>query len=150
MTSPRETKLNILLVEDNVGDVFLFREALSSAGLNCELTVISDGAEALEFVNNAARSTGIPDLAVLDLNLPKVEGTEVLEAIRSNSELSHIPVAVMTSSPSPRDRARAVQLGAKRFITKPLDLEEFLHIGIVLRDLLAESRSEECSTPPAA
>jgi len=79
---------------------------------------------------------------VLDLNLPKVEGTEVLEAIRSSRELAHIPVAVMTSSPSPRDRARAVQLGARRFITKPLDLEEFLQIGTILKDLLNESAQE--------
>src|SRR5947207_2892468 len=100
-TLASNTKLRVLLVEDNVGDVFLFREALASAGLVCDLTVISDGAEALDFVNNAARRDGIPDLAVLDLNLPKVEGTEVLEAIRSSRELAHIPVAVMTSSPSP-------------------------------------------------
>jgi CheY-like chemotaxis protein len=136
-------KPHILLVEDNLGDVFLFREALKAAGVDYEITVISDGAEALNFVVDPVqyRAKGIPDLAVLDLNLPKVEGTEVLEAMRSDPDLSSVPVAVMTSSPSPRDRERAVQLGARRFITKPLDLDEFLKIGTVLKELLHEERS---------
>jgi CheY-like chemotaxis protein len=135
-------KSHILLVEDNLGDVFLFREALKAAGVNYEITVISDGAEALRFVEdpNQYRGKRIPDLAVLDLNLPKVEGTEVLEAMRSNPDLTNVPVAVMTSSPSPRDRERAVQLGARRFITKPLDLDEFLKIGTVLKELLQEEK----------
>ena len=135
---------HILLVEDNLGDVFLFREALKAAGVDYEITVINDGAQDLSFVEdpNQYGARGIPDLAVLDLNLPKVEGTEVLEAMRANPDLCKVPVAVMTSSPSPRDRERAVQLGARRFITKPLDLDEFLKIGSVLKELLQEERSK--------
>jgi CheY-like chemotaxis protein len=139
-----DRRFRVLLVEDNLGDVFLFREALRAANVDYDITVINDGAEALEYVNDPQRYriAGIPDLAVLDLNLPKVEGTEVLEALRMNPELADVPVAVLTSSPSPRDRAKAVQLGARRFITKPLDLDEFLNIGEVLRQLLVETTAK--------
>ena len=80
-----------------------------------------------------------PDLAVLDLNLPKVGGASVLEAMRQSKDLERVPVFIMTSSAAPREQARARELGVERFITKPLDLEEFLKIGHVVKEVLLKS-----------
>ena len=139
--------VRILLIEDNDADVYLFRTALESAELNCELIVIEDGAEALAFVRHEGKHAGspLPDLAVLDLNLPKNEGTEVLEAIRQNKNLSNLPVVVVTSSALPREQAKTEQLGVARFITKPTDLADFLQIGMVLKQVLAESQARRHS-----
>jgi CheY-like chemotaxis protein len=136
---------HILLVEDNAADIYLLRQALQSAGLTVELTVIEDGAEALAFARGQGKygAVRIPDLAVLDLNLPKNGGTAVLEAMRQNQDLAHVPVAIMSSTASPREEARTKELGVKRFITKPPDLEEFLQIGQVLKEMLLESKHRQ-------
>lgn len=128
----------ILLVEDNLADICLLRLALKDAGLDVELTVLHDGAEALAFVKrqgkyaNAAR----PDLVVLDFNLPKNSGSEVLAALRSSEHMRNVPAVVMTSIASPHDLARAQVLGIECQLVKPLDFKEFLRIGIVLRDIV--------------
>ena len=131
----------ILLVEDNSGDVYLFRLALEIAKLNFELIVIDDGAAALAFVRGEGKYAGrpVPDLAVLDLNLPKHEGAEVLEAIRQSQDLANIPVVITSSSASPHDRTKTEHLGVERYINKPHDLEEFLKIGLTFRDILESS-----------
>jgi len=139
---PTLPAFRILLVEDNAADTYLLRRALKDAGLNVELTVIEDGAEALAFVRHEGKYAArpIPDLAVLDLNLPKLGGATVLEAIRQNTDLCHVPVAIMTSSTGPREQVKAEELGDGRFITKPPDLEDFLKIGQVLKEMLERAR----------
>ena len=132
----------IVLVEDNEADVYLFRRALQDAGLNFELTVIEDGAEALAYIRDFGQGAP-PDAAIIDLNLPKSEGTTVLEAIRKNTRLSAVPVVIVTSSASPAERAKAERLGAERFVTKPPDLDEFLRIGGLISDLLSKARAKE-------
>ena len=136
----RDEPMRILLVEDNVGDVYLFRKALVGADLNFELTVIEDGSLALDFIRGEGKYAGapIPDLAVLDLNLPKNDGLQVLGAIRQNERFEKIPVVVTSSAatmpPLPE------QLRVARYIPKPADLEEFLQIGPVLKEIVIENR----------
>jgi CheY-like chemotaxis protein len=123
----------ILLVEDNSADVYLLRKALGSAGLDFELTVIEDGGAALAF----ARGEGAaPDLAIIDLSLPKNDGIQVVEAFRAAARCAAMPVIVMSSSLQPPARLRQEQLRVTRYIPKPPGLEEFLQIGVVIRELL--------------
>lgn len=135
--------IRIFVVEDNPGDIQLLRMALRAAGLDCELIVASDGREALDFVQQRGKyaSTPPPDLAILDLNLPKNDGLEILEAIRANAAFHKVPVAVLSSSSSPRERARVERYGIARFIAKPPDLDEYLKIGTMIKELLAENRA---------
>jgi CheY-like chemotaxis protein len=139
--------VRILLVEDNPADVYLFRLALDAAGLNYELTVIADGAEALAFVQGEGKhaSNPPPDLVVLDINLPKSDGIQVLRAIRRNERFANIPVVITSSSPSLPPRAAAEQLDFARYIRKPPDLEDFLRIGEVLKDVLLQSKAPSSS-----
>ena len=132
----------IIVVEDNPADVYLLREALRQAGLHFELTVIEDGAEALEFIHRKAAEIPKPDLAVLDLNLPSCGGIEILAAIRRNEHLADVPVAVVTSSAAPLERRQVENLGVARFITKPADLAEFLEIGEVLKEVLTTTKTD--------
>jgi two-component system, chemotaxis family, response regulator Rcp1 len=129
---------HILLVEDNAADVYLFEKALENAQLRFELTVIRDGAEALAFVRREGQyaNSAAPDLAVLDLNLPKNGGLQVLRAIRESNDLARMPVAVVSSSASPQDLAKTHSLGVERHFTKPPDLEAFLQIGQIFKDML--------------
>jgi len=141
-------KARILLVEDNPGDVELVRLALEKAELDCELTVLDDGAEALELVRQKGKyaNAPAPDLAVLDLNVPKYDGVEILEALRANPAFANVRVAILSSSYSPRERARSEKYRISRYIIKPLDLDEFLQIGVILKDLLADGASRGVSS----
>ena len=144
MSSAAEAQtFHILLVEDNSADIYLFRQALKAAGLNFELTVIENGADGLAFARRQGEYAGssIPDLAVLDLNLPKCDGASVLEAMRQNKDLERVPAFIMSSTAGPREQARAKELGIERFITKPPDLEEFLLIGQVVKEALLKNRA---------
>jgi CheY-like chemotaxis protein len=143
MSSATEAQsFHILLVEDNAADVYLFREALKAAGLKFELTVIENGADGLAFARRqgAYPASSVPDLAVLDLNLPMNGGASVLEAMRQTKHLEYVPVFIMTSSAAPREQAWAKELGVERFITKPADLEDFLQIGHVVKEVLLKSK----------
>jgi CheY-like chemotaxis protein len=142
--APEAVSPRILLVEDNAADIYLFRQALQLAGLNFELTVIQDGEQALAFAqsDSKGRAIGVPDLLVLDLNLPKVGGCQVLEAVRQNPDLSHLAVAIVTSSEASQDYEKCAALGVSRYIPKPLELEEFLRIGEIVKKLLAEANTE--------
>jgi two-component system response regulator len=135
-------KFRILLVEDNPGDIDLLRLAFKKAELNCELTVLDDGGEALAFANGegAYSDAPVPDLAILDLNVPKNDGMEILEAIRANPKFVELPVAVLSSSSSPRDRANMERFQIRQFITKPSDLDQFLAIGNIVKDLLGGNK----------
>ena len=128
--------ISILLVEDNDADIYLFRRALAAAGLSAELTVMNDGAAALAFV----RDGDVPDIAVLDLNLPKHGGLQILQAIRESNDWSEVPIAVMSSSMSPAEQAMTTQLRVTRYIRKPPDLDAFLRIGNTVKDMLQESK----------
>jgi CheY-like chemotaxis protein len=124
--------MTILLAEDNPADVYLLREALASAAPDSiDLMVVSDGEEALDFVAGRGRFDGkqAVDLVVLDLNLPKNDGAEVLRTLRGSARFSSVPVVILTSSDSPLDKANAQRLGASCYITKPSDLDEFLALG---------------------
>jgi len=103
------------------------------------LTVVDDGQDGLDFARQQGRFAGtlIPDLIVLDLNVPKNDGLEILEALRGNQAFTNVPIAVLSSSSSPRDIARAQRMGVERFIAKPPDLEEYMQIGTQLRQLMA-------------
>jgi CheY-like chemotaxis protein len=122
--------VEILLVEDNPGDVRLTREALQEGKVYNNLHWAKDGVEALEFLNrtgkfeNAAR----PDIILLDLNLPKKDGREVLAAIKNDVNLRHIPVVILTTSQAEEDVARSYDLHANCFITKPVDLQKFIQV----------------------
>jgi CheY-like chemotaxis protein len=142
---PGASQFRILLVEDNAADVYLFRQTLERAGLNFELTVIQDGDDGLAFATSDGKYCAgrVPDLVVLDLNLPKVGGCELLEALRQNADMSNLAVAVMTSSAASRDCERCTELGVARYLTKPLELEDFLSLGEVVKQLLLESTSRK-------
>jgi CheY-like chemotaxis protein len=130
----------ILLLEDSPSDAYLFRMALTKAELNFQLTVVEDGADALSYIRQEGRyaSSPLPDLAVFDLNVPKSGGLQVLQEVRKSERFALVPVVITTSSNSPIERAAAEGLGVERFLTKPMDLDAFLNIGIVLRDILIE------------
>jgi two-component system response regulator len=141
VTGNGDRKPRILLVEDNPGDVDLIRLAFKSAGLDCVLTVMSDGGEALAFINEEGVHAGapVPDLAILDLNVPKNDGLEILEAMRSSNKFAGLPVAVLSSSSSPRDRLNVERFQIRQFVTKPSNLDEFLKIGNIVKDLLEDA-----------
>jgi CheY-like chemotaxis protein len=131
----------VLLVDDNPDDIDLLRKGLKQSEVDCETTVISDGAEALAFARGQGKYAGsaAPDLTVIDLNLPKHGGIEILRAVRLNKDLQHLPVVIITSSASPREKLQAADLNVAAFITKPFDLEEFLEIGETLRSVLLKN-----------
>lgn len=121
---------NILLVEDNKGDVLLTQEAFEESGNNCQLYVVNDGQEAINFLEQIPPYTHIelPDLVLLDINLPKLNGHEVLKYIKSNPSLKHIPVIMLTTSSSEKDISDCYSNHANCYITKPNDVEVFFRI----------------------
>jgi len=136
--APTESKtVHVLLIEDNPADVELLRMALDQARFPYEVTVIHDGAEALELFRKTADL--LPDITVLDLNLPKYGGLEILEAARANPAYAGMPIAILSSSSSPRERSRIQMFDKVRYLTKPLDLDEYLSIGPIIRDFAKPS-----------
>jgi CheY-like chemotaxis protein len=128
--------VEVLLVEDNPGDVRLTQEALKEGRVMVNLTVAADGVEAMEVLNRKGpyKDKPRPDLILLDLNLPKKNGREVLLEIKADAELRRIPVIVMTTSKAEQDIHRAYNLNANCYITKPVDLDEFLHVVRSIED----------------
>ena len=124
------TPIEVLLVEDSPGDVRLTREAFKYAKVHINLHVASDGAEAMDFLNREGTHSGVPrpDLILLDLNLPKKDGREVLEEIKKSPTLKTIPVVILTTSASDADILRSYSLHANSYITKPVDLDGFLEV----------------------
>jgi len=115
----------LLVVEDNEGDVRLVQEALKYSNSPCELTVAKDGIEAIECLRLLAASATAPDLILLDLNLPLKDGREVLQEIKQDDDLKHIPVLVFTSSRAPEDVLSAYRLHANCYLAKPARMNEF-------------------------
>jgi len=122
--------IEILLVEDNPADIRLAREALKDGKVINNLSVVTDGVEALNFLTNRGRysDSPTPELILLDLNLPKKSGLEVLQSIKSDPELKRIPVVVLTTSKAEEDVVKSYNLNANCFITKPIDLKQFLDV----------------------
>lgn len=120
----------ILLVEDNSADVRLTREALREGKLHNKLHVATDGVDAMAFLRREGPYADAvrPDLILLDLNLPKKDGREVLEDIKADASLRSIPVVILTSSKAEQDILRAYDLHANCYVTKPVDLDQFIHV----------------------
>jgi CheY-like chemotaxis protein len=131
-------KIYVLLAEDNEADVTLVREALTMHGLDYELRVLTDGEAAMEFIEQVGTELNpeCPDVILLDLNLPKASGHELLRLLRTRPACQHVPVIIVTSSNSLLDRKTAAELGATRYFRKPIDLEKFMDLGAVIKDLV--------------
>jgi two-component system, chemotaxis family, response regulator Rcp1 len=134
VTITSAARLHILLVEDNPGDALLVREALDECGANYWLYVTTDGAEAMEYLQKQGtfQSAWRPDLILLDLNLPKKDGRQVLREIRADRLLSLIPTIVFSTSSAPEDICDLYQIGANSYVTKPATLDAYLEL---IRDL---------------
>ena len=127
--------VKILLVEDTPADVRLIREAMKESPLRVELMTARDGVEAVEHLRNALHSRSVlPDLILLDLNLPRKNGREVLAEIKATPGLKQIPVVVMTSSRSDEDVAEAYALNANCYVTKPSDLSAYVSVVRAIED----------------
>jgi len=121
--------------------VGLIRKALEEHGVEGELLVVTDGEEAIEFIQ-ALETQGVacPDLAIIDLNLPRKSGRDILEILRSLPACHAMPVVVLSSSDAPQDRADAIRLGANQYLPKPSGLDEFLGLGAIFKTMLDSSR----------
>jgi CheY-like chemotaxis protein len=128
--------IEVLLVEDNPGDVRLTREALKEGKVRNNLSVAPDGVEALAFLRREGKYADAPrpDVILLDLNLPRKDGREVLEAIKADPALRNIPVVILTTSDAERDIVRAYSLHANCYITKPVDLDQFITVVKSIED----------------
>lgn len=126
-TPPTRTRLGVLLVEDDPADVMIAKEALRAGGVSVRLDVVSDGLEAMAYLRregvypDAAR----PDLILLDLNLPRMSGLEVLAEVKGDADLRRIPVVVLSTSSAPQDVRTSYDLHANAYVAKPVDFEEF-------------------------
>jgi two-component system, chemotaxis family, response regulator Rcp1 len=122
--------MEILLVEDNPGDVRLTREALKEGRIRSNMQVVTDGVEALEYLRREGGHGDAvrPDLILLDLNLPRKDGREVLEVIKADPALRSIPVVVLTSSQAEQDIIRAYALHANCYVSKPVELDRFIEV----------------------
>jgi two-component system, chemotaxis family, response regulator Rcp1 len=122
--------LSVLLVEDDPGDVMIAREALAAGRLSTELHVVTDGVEAMEYLHRDGSYAGAarPDLILLDLNLPKKSGHEVLAEVKEDPELRRIPVVVLTTSQAQEDVAKSYDLHANVHVSKPVDFDQFADV----------------------
>ena len=120
----------VLLVEDSPGDVRLTREALKEGKVRNNLSVVNDGVEAMEFLRREGKYADAPrpDIVLLDLNMPRKDGREVLAEMKSDEALKRIPVVILTTSEAEQDILRTYDLHANCYLTKPVDLEQFISI----------------------
>ena len=127
MNDRSDPPTRILLVEDDPGDVLITRESLADSRVTCELSVVDDGDEALDFLHQRGRhhEAERPHLVLLDLNLPKVSGREVLAEMKTSAQLADIPVIVLSTSASDDDILSTYQLHANAYVTKPVDFDHF-------------------------
>ncbi len=133
------SSLTIFLAEDSAADAFLVREALRSANLDFELLRANDGESAKRALQKAEREHEHIDLILLDLNLPRVSGHELLAYIRQSTEFRDLPVIVLTSSDSPDDRARASAQGIDYYFRKPSEFSEFLRLGEIIQRVCSKA-----------
>ncbi|MDO8605921.1 MAG: response regulator [Phaeospirillum sp.] len=126
MPRPRVASFNVLLVEDDPGDAKLIKAAFAAGSFDCRLNHASDGIEAMKHLNAAADGLDgllLPDLMLLDLNMPKMNGHEVLIVMKADTRLKEIPVVVLSTSEAERDISAAYNAGASGFVTKPMDVD---------------------------
>jgi len=130
MSHPVTGAIEVLLVEDDPGDVLMTREAFEDNKVRNSLHVVSDGVEAVAFLRREGEYANAPrpDLILLDLNLPRKDGREVLEEIKADEELRRIPVVVLTTSEAEEDVLRSYHLHANAYVTKPVDFEQFINV----------------------
>jgi chemotaxis family two-component system response regulator Rcp1 len=135
--------VRVLLIEDAEPDILVVRESLAEAGLDFDLQILGDGEKAIEFIAglDQDRLQPLPDVILLDLNLPRKPGTKVLEWIRRSVRCGAVPVVVVTSSDSPKDRADAQRLGATHYFRKPSSLDDFMKLGPLVRRLVRASEN---------
>lgn len=131
----------ILVIEDNASDVFLLDRALKKQNFPFEMIHLANGALAMDFVRRQGAYAGVaaPNLILMDLNLARYTGEDILREIRASAYLSGVPVCAWSSSQSRRDESLLQELGVERFITKPSGLHQFLQIGGIIKDVLATS-----------
>ena len=128
-------QIHILLVDDNEGDILLTREALEEARIINKISIAYDGIQAIDLLKKSARVAGtMPDLILLDINLPKMNGTEVLSTIKSDPDLRRIPVIMLTTSSSEKDILASYDNYANCYITKPVDLDRFMDVVRTIED----------------
>ena len=137
MSTPENVQvIDVLLVEDDPGDVLLIQEAFADNKVRNRLHSVSDGVEAIDFLRQQGDHAGAkrPDLILLDLNLPRMDGREVLAEIKDDPTLRRIPVVVLTTSEAEADVLKSYALHANCYITKPVDLEQFIHVIGTIED----------------
>lgn len=122
--------IDVLLVEDDPGDVLMTQEAFADNKVSNTLHVVSDGVQAMDFLHKRGDYVNVPtpDLMLLDLNLPRMDGREVLAAVKGDPELRQIPVVVLTTSEAEQDVLRSYELHANAFVTKPVDFDRFIEV----------------------
>jgi CheY-like chemotaxis protein len=130
--------LNVLLVEDNPPDVMLVRQAPRQHGIEFTLHQATDGEQALAYIDRMGNQeeTPCPDVVLLDLNVPKGEGVELLQAVRSSPKCPEVPVIVLSSSANPEDRAKVAKAGATQYFRKPIDLDQFMKLGSLVKEIV--------------
>lgn len=133
----------VLVVEDNRADVFLVERAVEVHELSVRLLVLDNGEEAFDYFDKTEADPTVPcpDVVLLDLNLPKRSGREVLQRVKNSTRCHHVPVIILTSSNSPEDRRETAALGALHYFRKPTSYHEFLKIGELLQEVLRDSGS---------
>ena len=134
------SKVSILLAEDNPPDIFLIRRALAEAGIEYDLRTVEDAESAAKLIQRLGRDLPYPDIALVDLNMPRGDGTELIRLLRQHC--GAIPVIVCSSSDYPADRAAATEMGADEYFRKPISLDEFMKLGQVVRDLLGRRSAQ--------
>lgn len=133
-------KLQILLVEDNEGDILLTTEALESMTLENEVTVVKTGKEAIDYMAQTGKyeHKELPELVLLDINLPIKNGLEVLEVIKKSEKTKNIPVIMLTTSSSQSDQDAAAMLNANLFISKPIDMDKYQQVILSIEDFMRD------------
>jgi CheY-like chemotaxis protein len=134
------TEIHVLLVEDDPGDVLMTREAFEENKVANNLSVVSDGEAAMAFLRKQGEyaDAPTPDLVLLDLNLPRMDGREVLAAMKGDEELRRIPVVVLTTSEAEEDVLRSYSLHANAYVTKPVDFERFIQVVRKIDDFFVQ------------
>lgn len=132
----KDRPVELLLIEDNSGDILLTKEAFEEINFTENLSVVTDGESALDYLYKRGRYEEVttPDLIILDLNIPRIDGKEILQKLKNDNDLKRIPIIVLSTSKSEKDIKACYDLQANCYLIKPVDFEQFLEIVIYIRD----------------